>query len=48
MKFRIHLEYGEHTDYIDIEEDTIEEVREQAQEVVGQRNPSHWWSEEIN
>ena len=47
MIFRIHLQYGEYTDYIDIEGEDIEDIREQALKAVESRNPTHWWSEEI-
>ncbi|WP_169871123.1 hypothetical protein [Shouchella patagoniensis] len=47
MKFRIHLDYGDYQDHIDIEGSSIEEVREQADKCIEQRKPEHYWSEKL-
>lgn len=49
MKFRIHCEQNDYSDSIDIEEDTIEEIREIATLETGRRGwkDENCWSEEI-
>jgi hypothetical protein len=48
MKFRIHYN-GRYEDYLDIEEDTIEEVIDSAKRECGARNweEENCWSEEL-
>lgn len=48
MKFRIHIVLQDDSeDQIDIEGDTIEEIREQARHEVRIRNGKDAWSEEL-
>lgn len=48
MKFEIHyeLDYGEY-DYFIVEAETIEEIKQIAEEGVHRRNGKNPWSEEI-
>lgn len=48
MKFRIHLEYGDYHDYIDIEGSSIEEVKAKADKCIEERKPEHYWSERLD
>lgn len=48
MTFRIHFTWPDGTqDSVIVSGDTIEEVREKAQEAVASRNATDPWSEEI-
>ena len=50
MRFRIHFVHdrdGGYEDYLILEGDTIEEIREKACEEMDRRKPDDWWSEEI-
>ena len=51
MKFKIHYEIGEHHDSIIIQGDTMEEVRQEADEQLKSRGltveNNNVWSEEI-
>jgi len=50
MEFRIHYDYGgDTTDSLDVEGDTIEEIREIAKKETEQRgwDEANCWSEEI-
>jgi hypothetical protein len=52
MKFRIHFEIGEYQDYIDIEGETIEEIKEIAKSETDKRGldevKNNLWSEQLS
>ena len=49
MKFRLHFEYKDFEDYIDIKGETIEEIRQVAFREMNRRgvDTSQCWSEEL-
>ena len=51
MKFRIHFEIGEYQDFIDIEGETFEEIKETAKTETDRRGlhelKNNLWSEEL-
>jgi len=51
MKFRIHFEIHNNTDFFEVEGDTIEEIREKADSFFTQRGltaeETNAWSEEL-
>lgn len=47
MKFKIHYEIGDYQDYHIVEGETIEEIREVANEIVRVKQPDNYWSEEL-
>lgn len=51
MKYRIHIQLGDYSDFIDIEGDTIDEIRDKAKQWEESRgidsDKAHLWSEEL-
>lgn len=48
MVFRIHMEYDDGcVDFVDIEGNSIEEIRNQAEREVQMRDPFRYWSEKL-
>lgn len=47
MKFRIHFTVDDTDDSIDVEGDTLEQIREQAAFELSKRGGSEPWSEEL-
>lgn len=47
MKFKIHFTKNNTENYIIVEGDTLESIREQANALVEKVKPEYYWSEEI-
>ena len=48
MRFKIHYTIGDYDDSIVITGEDLEECREKAAEVVKQKNPDNYWSEQLD
>ncbi len=46
MTFRIYFIKNGVTDYVTIEGESIEEIRKEADEVIGRIKPEDYWSEQ--
>ena len=47
MRYRIHFSVGDTLDHVDVEGDTVEQIREKADAEIAKRGGIHPWSQEL-